>query len=218
MSCIVVHVLIIDNSSTEFEAEYSGICPAVEIGICPENCATDDDCGEMEICCAGCGHTCRTPTNLPYYNIPLICPPRLASLATDSGACDMECCSDLECPGSKICCRDGCSSSCQNGMVPSQPCNIVRERLDNVMNNREKKDSDDEDRTGQDEELLGRYLPSCTDQGWFNPVQAWENNVWCVNVETGRPIGNAHIASSNLTFYCPSELTLVLCVCLHQCR
>ena len=215
MSCFVVFVPLVDNSSSEFGSEYSAVCPAVEIDTCSEDCATDDDCGDREMCCAGCGHTCRTPRDLPYYNIPLVCPPLLLSLASDSAACDLECRSDLECPGSKICCRNGCSSSCQNGMLPAEPCNIVRERLD--TNIREKKDSDDEDETSQDEELLGRYIPSCMEEGWFNPVQTWENNVWCVNVETGRPIGNAYIASSDLSFYCPSELPLLVVSCVSTC-
>lgn len=200
MSLLCMCYNTVDNSSDEYKAKYSPVCPAVEIDTCSEDCATDDNCGDMERCCAGCGHTCRPSINLPYYDIPLVCPPRFALLASDSATCDMGCQSDLDCPGSKICCRSGCSSSCQNGILPPQPCNYVREQLDN----RERDDRNIED------QRLGQYVPSCLNEGWFSPVQTWENNLWCVNVETGRPIGNAYTAGSNLSFSCPSELNVFL--------
>lgn len=167
--------LISAEPSGDFEANNYPVCPAVEVDICVEECTTDDNCEETELCCAGCGHSCRIPTNLPYYDVPLACPPQTVFLSSDSATCDLECQSDAQCPGSKICCRSGCSSSCQNGEIPPGPCRAVREQLE-VANSRDREDEDEEQ---VDPPLVGQYVPSCLDEGWFNPVQTWENTIWC---------------------------------------
>lgn len=182
-------------------------CPAVEVDTCSEECSGNDACGESELCCRGCGSSCRAAVNLPYYDIPLTCPPHILSLSIDSATCDLECQSNAQCPGSKICCRSGCSSSCQVGQTPPAACNAVRALLE-TLNNAHDSDADtdeEDDAEGNDGPLLGQYVPGCLQDGYFNPVQVWENNLWCVNVVTGEPVSSAYQASNNITFSCPSE-------------
>ena len=142
--------------------------------------------------------------NLPSYEVPLSCPPQILSLSEDSETCDRECQIDGQCPGEKICCRSGCSSSCHYGEVPPDSCNAVRELL--------------HDRDGAEDEeeaLVGQFVPGCVDEGFFSPVQTWEQYRWCVNVVNGEPISDAYTGADG-RFTCPSEnlLYISLSVCI----
>ena len=92
------------------------------------------------------------------------------------------------------------------GQTPPAACSIVRELLE-TLNNGHDGDEDDEEDDAQanDGPLLGQYVPTCLEEGFFNPVQVWENNLWCVNVVTGQPVSSAYQANSELSFSCRSE-------------
>ena len=210
------------------EPSHAPSCPAVELDTCAEECEGDENCPESQLCCRGCGSSCREAVNLPYYNVPLFCPMQAVSLAEDSATCDLQCNHDNQCPGNKICCHYGCSSSCQDGFIPLEPCYLLREALDGSHEGEEttreredgdeerddeaaEDDDDDDEREEEDDDdeeddeapLLGRFVPGCSPQGHFNPVQIWEGNRWCVNVVTGKPISPAY--SRALNFTCPSK-------------
>lgn len=86
---------------------------------------------------------------------------------------------------------------------------MVRELLENEQ---EDDEEDDEDATNNDggTPLVGQYVPGCSEEGYFNSVQIWENNKWCVNVVTGAPISDAYTLSDGLPFSCPSKYS-----CMH---
>ena len=195
------------ESSGGFEVNHFPTCPAVEVDTCAEECSGDDACEESQLCCRGCGSSCRTAVSLPYYDVPFVCPPQILSLSSDSATCDLECQSDAQCPGSKICCRSGCSSSCQVGQSPPAACNVVRELLETLNRRDDDDDDDNADENGEenDRPLLGQYVPTCMNEGFFNPVQVWENHLWCVNVVTGQPVSSAYQANDTISFSCPSE-------------
>ncbi|CAI8020086.1 Kunitz-type U19-barytoxin-Tl1a [Geodia barretti] len=136
-----------------------------------------------------------SPINLPSYSVPLMCPRQTVVLDEDSLTCDIQCQYNDQCPGEKICCYSGCSSSCQYGVPPPNSCTVVRRLLE---------DDRDEPTSDEDEPPLGEFLPGCHREGFFNPVQVSEANRWCVNVVTGEPIGSAYTASDGLTLTCPN--------------
>ena len=165
----------------------------MEVDTCSEDCSDEAPCPDTQLCCRGCGSSCRDPINLPSYSVPLACPPQIVALSEDSDACDLECQSNDQCPGEKICCRSGCSSSCQNGLNPPEPCNLVRRIL--------------QEQNRESSEPLGQFVPGCSERGFFSPVQTWENNRWCVNVVTGEPIGDAYTGGDGFNFTCPSKFS-----------
>ena len=163
-------------------------CPVDVDAVCAMECRPDIECPESQKCCGGC---CRDIVNLPYYDIPRDCPDNFVSLSSDSDACDVECQSDTHCSDSKLCCRgDSCSSSCQEGVRPLDPCHAVKDLLEDG------------------EASLGRYVPQCTDDGLFRTVQVRENYRWCVHALTGKPISDAVNASDD-TSICPCESILL---------
>ena len=192
----VTHNYTICNSPTvespgPFEPVRIPTCPATELELCAADCSEDSPCsGDTQLCCGGC---CRDPINLPSYEVPPVCPPDIVALSDDSDACDVECQLDDQCPGEKICCRSSCSSSCQYGRIPPNSCEVVREILE-----------ERDEAAGEDRVPLGRFLPGCLENGFFSPVQTWENYRWCVNVVTGEPISEAY-TSADGAFTCPSK-------------
>ncbi|XP_038073191.1 keratin-associated protein 5-1-like isoform X2 [Patiria miniata] len=88
-------------------------CPSVDsdsVGICSEECSSDDECEAGEMCCSnGCGHTCVAAVEPPGK--PGQCP--MEEGRTDSGdTCTNDCGSDGDCGDELKCCSIGCSYVC----------------------------------------------------------------------------------------------------------
>ena len=197
--------LYIAESRGPLEPNDYPTCPAVEIDTCSEECESHSNCTATQLCCRGCGSTCREAVNLPYYKVPLTCPPQVVALSDESDVCDVECLSDSQCSGDRVCCRSGCSSSCQVGMMPPEPCHIVRQLIEGMDDRDDEDDEDGGTNNGGGPALVGQFVPGCLEEGYFNPVQIWENNGWCVDVVTGKPISVAYTLSDDPVISCPSK-------------
>ena len=193
----------VGEETSEPELTHIPTCPAEALDTCDEQCSDHDSCPDTQLCCRGCGSSCQVPINLPSYSVPLMCPRQTVVLDEDSLTCDIQCQYNDQCPGEKICCYSGCSSSCQYGVPPPNSCTVVRRLLE---------DDIDEPTSDEEEPPLGEFLPGCHREGFFNPVQVSEANRWCVNVVTGEPIGSAYTASDGLTLTCPSTCPSAYCL------
>eukprot|EP00731_Ephydatia_muelleri_P026230 Em0018g330a len=62
-----------------------------------------------------------------------------------------------------------CDSECTTAVLPSRPCDSV---------------------SGASPSLIGAYVPQCSADGNFNPVQSWGSTgySWCVNTASGKPL------------------------------
>ena len=142
-------------------------------GICVQSCTTDNDCSGDQLCCSnGCGMTCTDPVAVPYYNIPPVCPQ--TDLLDQFGVCaitNQSCSNNSQCRDSELCCRSRCGKTCQRAVRSSTPCYTVNHQ---ILPTRRPP---------------GMYVPACTNDGLFSPIQCRASTgfCWCVNVRTGQP-------------------------------
>ena len=90
--------------------------------------------------------------------------------------------SPYECPSPKLLtkncstCAEGelcCNSVCTKAVLPARPCDVV------VASNYPSR--------------LGAYVPQCSADGKFNPVQIWGStgSSWCVDTSNGKAVSEA---------------------------
>ena len=112
--------------------------------------------------------TDRPPENTQTVDAVLVCP-----ASTDLvGTCDERCQDDSQCPGEgQLCCRNGCGSSCMEGLPASPLCPAIRGSASSPG-------------------LLGAFVPQCEADGSFSQIQCHGSTgyCWCVDVATGWPL------------------------------
>ena len=146
-------------------------CPPLDDdvgGICSEECPSDGDCPNGQLCCSnGCGHSCVDPIRIPYHTPPAdsMCPPIDDDVA---GTCDERCTNNSDCGVGEMCCSNGCGHVC---MAPMSTCKAVQFMVSN-------------------QSLIGSYLPQCEEDGSFSRVQCHGSTgyCWCVEPEGGQPV------------------------------
>ena len=138
-----------------------------------QSCTTNNDCSEDQLCCSnGSGMTCTDPVEVPYYNIPPVCPQM--DSRDQSSVCvvvDQSCFDNSQCEDNELCCRNRCGKTCQEAVRSNTPCYTVNQQIIPTR------------------PLIGMYVPTCSDDGLFSPVQCSGSTgfCWCVNVKTGQP-------------------------------
>ena len=149
--------------------------------VCDLDCQVED-CRSDQLCCSnGCGTVCTTPTLIPYYNIPLVCPSfRFGPLLQVCSRTAARCSEDNQCRDDQLCCRTECGRICQNATQSTTPCFTVAERIREGL-------------VGSAPSLISNYfIPTCQADGTFTPLQC--NHVtglcWCVNINTGQPVSS----------------------------
>ena len=186
--------------------KYYESCPTMDDSVSAQMCVNtcNDSCRPGQKCCSiGCSRTCQNVTLVPYYPIPLTCPPRAVAVALspDNTSCIRDCQLNSQCSYRELCCTYGCSSSCQPGQMPARPCSELLRRL-----------------AGQTFEVMGRmdearmspvvdYVLRCDDMGLFRRVQEGEGVKWCVNALTGAPTSDLVLNTSDIS--CPCEFGVV---------
>ena len=155
------------------------VCPLLNQsmgGNCVESCSSDINCTNRELCCSnGCGRACMTPTLIPFYNIPPVCPEtNIRDLFRSCDITEESCSMRSDCDDDELCCRDRCGRRCKDTITSSTPCfDVVNQIIvplsgSNVM-----------------------YTPSCDSDGTFSPVQCDATRLcWCVDVRNGRPVSS----------------------------
>ena len=163
-------------------------CPPLSsdvAGICSEECSSDSDCTNSQRCCSnGCGHTCSDPVRIPYVAYDLQCPEDY-----DYVICDIQECSDsTECGNSsQLCCSNPCGSSvCVDGVKAPFACSAV---VSSKMKG----------------SLLGRFVPSCDNDGQFRALQCFSEYCWCVDTTNGRPTSELRLNTNMDDLPCASE-------------
>ena len=152
-------------------------CPEIPqdmVGICSDECTDDSDCENETKCCSnGCGHVCKVPVRIPYYDPPLECPDLSGN--QNAGICEEDCSDNTECTNEgELCCSNGCGTACMEAVLVSPRCSAVR---DQVLNGTA---------------LIGPYIPQCEDDGNFSPTQCWGStgSCWCVDTQSGEPVSD----------------------------
>ena len=147
-------------------------CPHVTedtVGTCVEECSSDSDCADSNLCCSnGCGHICTTPITIPYHAPSLVCP----EVPEDTVGICLEDCDN--CSKEELCCSNGCGHTCTRGVAPTPLCGSIRSEILNSS-------------------LIGAYLPQCDEvDGSFTPIQCHPSTgyCWCVRAETGEPVSD----------------------------
>ena len=102
----------------------------------------------------------------------------------DATICDVyECTDSCEDPG-KLCCQNLCGSRlCVDG-----PC---RRAVMNLTSGAER---------------LDQFVPECSYDGTFHPLQCWSDHCWCVDKQSGENISNAVTSDRIDELDCLSEL------------
>ena len=165
---------------------------------CPSECNEDRDCqinsgSNDTLCCPSttCGQQCVTVQPVPFHSPAFGCP----ELSDDViGACVEDCNS---CSSDELCCSNGCGHTCMTPVQLTPICRgIVESRGDSVM--------------------PGEYVPQCSEDGNFAPVQCHGSTgyCWCVRPDTGEPVGESMTRSQQPQ--CNSEC-IVLRVNLSEC-
>jgi hypothetical protein len=121
--------IVLELPSVSANLTHVQFCPAVSndvMGTCSDQCSADDDCEDWEKCCSnGCGHTCATPTAVPYYSPPKKCPP-INPLLGIFCSIDFGCKNHEICDEDSLCCPTGCGSKCMKAITPSPLCTAVK--------------------------------------------------------------------------------------------
>ncbi|XP_067130970.1 uncharacterized protein [Centruroides vittatus] len=217
-------ILSSDTKSSPTELIKLGACPNVqswESEICSDECKTDKDCTGPQKCCKNaCGaYICRDPVGMTGK--PGQCP---YLVPVNSESCDYECSSDYDCDDTQKCCSNGCGTQC---LYPITLTACQHQRAVAEHRSRE----------------LGipasrMYLPSCTKDGNFEPIQCHpiSHICWCVD-ENGveiagsrtLPGGTANCSSVGICepidcdLQCPNGLYLdergcPICICRDPCQ
>lgn len=116
---------------------------------------------------------------LPNYNLSLVCPTDISPAEVD--VCQQYSdCNDVR----KIC----CSGVCVHGVLSDQPCTALINKLTTLT------------------PAAGTYIPQCSADGSFSPIQCWNftNTCWCVHTQNGWPISDAVLSGEILQ--CEGEI------------
>lgn len=170
--CIHIHVYTLSLSQTHTTAYQ--LCPpsneALSQGIpCGQECYGDESCTpNVTMCCqtTHCGRQCIIPYPVPYHSPVLECPEVPADTV---GTCDESC---DNCADNEQCCSNGCGHVCTETVQVTPICRGIKDSYEGAS-------------------LLGAYIPQCSSDGTFSPVQYRENYYWCVRPQTGEPVGRA---------------------------
>uniref|UniRef100_A0A914DWI9 Uncharacterized protein n=1 Tax=Acrobeloides nanus TaxID=290746 RepID=A0A914DWI9_9BILA len=198
-------------SLEEIHLSTVGECPRLVGGLCIERCHADSDCrGQMKCCSNGCGHECVLPVNVaPIKSSLPILPisgtnfaPEISSNSLRAGhppndpfagiepqelidkvgkcpskgslkdrKCTVECNRDSDCDGVAKCCDTGCGRACS---APEKATTCVHllsavQRLPHKV-------------------LANGFVPVCTANGDFAPIQCDNTYCWCVLADDGMEI------------------------------
>ena len=156
------------------------LCPPInevvtEGSPCQSECYGDEYCqadsgNNNTLCCPSstCGQQCVTPLNVPYHTPALACP----KVGDDVvGACWENCAS---CSDDELCCSNGCGHECKTAVQVTPICQGI---------------TDSHNGTSRP----GEYIPQCSEDGTFSPVQCHGSSgyCWCVRPDTGEPVGKS---------------------------
>ncbi|XP_022088644.1 papilin-like [Acanthaster planci] len=99
-------------------------CPPIDsgtVGICTEECSSDDQCKAGKICCSnGCGHACVEPVEPPGKSGKC---PAVDERRDSEDNCTDDCGVDADCENDLKCCRIGCNHSC---VEPVRDANVTK--------------------------------------------------------------------------------------------
>lgn len=107
------------------------------------------------------------------------CPPLQDDMV---GICSEECSDDTDCQNSEKCCSNGCGHVCTRAVrIPhyDPPADTDGAPICPILHNQISNTS-----------LIGSYIPQCSADGSFSPIQCHGSTgyCWCVHVQTGEPV------------------------------